>query len=194
MAEQPEKSPVQNSCVLPSNWSANNFEMNCPPMSFRLIEPDDFSAYSELYTNERTQQFIAPVLSNDQVKRRFNLMRSANTMQNADKYYLTIAEQSCNEAIGSFAVFNIDMLAESCEIGVMMCKRAQARGFARHAMTAILRHLQQLGFSKVFCMIHQQNLAAQRLARLCQMRIHAEQEQSVRFVLDEVIRDWRMND
>lgn len=194
MAEQPELSPVQKSCVLPPNWSASNFVINCPPMSFRLIEPDDFSAYSELYTNERTQQFIAPVLSNDQVKRRFTLMRSANTVQNADKYYLTIAEQSCNQALGSFAVFNIDMLAESCEIGVMMCQRAQARGFARHAMTAILRHLQQLGFSKVFCVIHRHNHAAQRLARQCQMRIHAEQDQSVCFVLDEVIRDWRMND
>ena len=179
------------------SWTAADFMLDCPPLVFRLLDPLDSSAIGELYTNGRIQQFIAPALTKVKAHRRFCALRDANNSPHPDKLYLSIADKNSNEALGMFAVFNFAANAASCEFGIMLTEKAQGRGVARHALSAILSHMQQdLGIVQIFCEIHQQNLAAQRLARQCQLRVvdqsNAHTENNLRYVLDQPIRPWLM--
>ncbi len=175
------------------SWTTADVELDCPPLLFRLIAAHDEALISSLYTNDRIQQFISPALNAPKAHRRFAAMQMANQTLCSDKCYLAIADRQSNEALGLFAVFNLDIVASRCEFGIMLTEKAQGRGIARHALTAILAHLQrQLGVRQIFCVINQHNLAAQRLARQCQLRLEVNDGSNLHYVLDEVITPWRM--
>lgn len=174
-------------------WTVADFALHCPPLLIRQLEASDAEIVKTLYTNARIQQFIAPALNDVKAQRRFQALLDANHSAQPDKLYLIIADKKTNQALGLFAVFNIDPKAASCEFGIMLIGHAQGGGVARHALTAMLSHLQhQLGFAHIFCVIHQQNFAAQRLARQCKLRELEHLENNLRYVLDQPIQPWLM--
>ena len=173
-------------------WTIEDLTLSCPPFMLRALELADLHKFSEMYRDERIQQFIAPTLHLAAAERRFSLMCSANSQAKADKYYLAIADELGN-ALGMFAVFNFDPAQATAEIGLMLAKNAQGRGIARHALVAMLRHLQQcFQLTSIYSRIHPQNLATIKLAHQCQMRLVAQDEQLLTYILDEPLAHWSM--
>lgn len=184
-----------NSHWLKLEWAVTDFIVECPPLLLRPIAPSDFATLCNLYTNAQIQQFIAPALTLAAATQRCAAMQAANAKPSADKYYLTIAEKVTQSVIGIFAVFHLNASTASCEIGLMLVKTAQGRGIARHALVAMLQHLQQhFGIAKIHSLIHQQNLPTIRLARQCHMQLIKCEGDFLHYVLAEPIAAWRMSD
>lgn len=149
--------------------SVADFALEQASCRLRPVYADDAAVLAAIYTDVRTQQFIGQLLSHTEAMARIEACARANQQTQLQKFYLAL-ENSQQQLAGMLAVFDIDSVSCSLELGIMLLQGRQSPGLAKAAYSALIERAFALGFQQVFASMQPQNLAALRLVRQCGMR------------------------
>ena len=106
-------------------------------LQMRAMTNDDATLYCDMFSDERTMRFIAPALSPQRALRSFrkymNSERSAR-----GRVFIAIIEQASARPVGICTIQQLDERRRRVEAGIMLKRRAQARGYAREGLVAVV--------------------------------------------------------
>jgi RimJ/RimL family protein N-acetyltransferase len=148
------------------DWSrsavAANFVISTTRLEIRPLAEQDLQLYLDLYTNAATMAYIGDVLCPDKARSSFQAALLLNANTPFKRLFLTVVQQE--QAVGLCAINQWDSKTAQVELGIMLLKPWQGRGYAAEAFSALIQRVQQqFAQAAILVDVNPQNQASLKL-------------------------------
>jgi RimJ/RimL family protein N-acetyltransferase len=122
-----------------SEIKLSTFDFETERLRLRSLDEGDEALFHGLYTDPETMRFIAPPLSMEQAAKSFRKVVARQRESSLNGRFLAILEKATRQPVGICGTSQYDVDALRVEVGIVLTPEARARGFAREALTALMK-------------------------------------------------------
>lgn len=134
-----------------TNWlqaaTAENFVINSERLLLRPLAEADLQLYLDLYTNPETMACIGEPLTQEKAKHSFQIALRLNAKRPFRRLFLSIVAQG--RCVGLCAINQWHTETAQVEVGIMLLSAWHGQGYAKDALTALIRRVQQQFYGAV---------------------------------------------
>jgi RimJ/RimL family protein N-acetyltransferase len=120
---------------------AQNFVITTSRLLIRPLTEQDIQLYLSLYTNADTMAFVGKPLQPGEAVNSFQIALRLNAEAPFKRLFLTIVDQE--QAAGLCAINQWNSETSFVEVGIMLLKPWHGEGYAKEALAALIRQVQQ---------------------------------------------------
>jgi RimJ/RimL family protein N-acetyltransferase len=120
---------------------ADNFVIQTPRVLIRPLAAEDEQLYLDLYTNAETMAFVGEPLSPEKAIHSFQIAMRLNAKRPFQRLFLVIIVQQ--HAAGLCAINGWQSETAEVEVGIMLLRQWQGKGYAAEALGALIQRVQQ---------------------------------------------------
>lgn len=124
-----------------SEINLSTFDFETERLHLRPLDAGDEALFHGLYTDPKTMRFIAPPLSAEQAAKSFQKIVVRQRDSSLNGRFLAILENESQQPVGICGTSQYDADALRVEVGIVLRPEARARGFAREALTALVKRI-----------------------------------------------------
>lgn len=117
------------------------FDFETERLHLRPLDVGDEALFHQLYTDPVTMRFIAPALSPEQAARSFQKIVLRQRKPSLNGRFLAMLEKTTLRPVGICGTSQYDAEALRLEVGIVLRPEAISLGFAREALTALLKRI-----------------------------------------------------
>jgi RimJ/RimL family protein N-acetyltransferase len=117
------------------------FDFETERLRLRPLDVSDEGLYRELYTDQETMRFIGPPLSMEQAANKFQKIVARQREPSLKGRFLAMLDKATLLPVGICGTSQYDADALRVEVGIVLRPEARARGFAREALTALMKRI-----------------------------------------------------
>ncbi len=133
---------------------------------YALIEESDRKDYCDIYANNHLMRLTGIQLDQESAKTAFNKTHKASSKQNPNYLLFSIKSKTTQQSLGFMGVADINNQEHSAEIGILLHRYAQGKGFPTESTKATLTFLfRSLELNKINTRFHKNNRPIKRLVQ-----------------------------
>jgi RimJ/RimL family protein N-acetyltransferase len=124
-----------------TNIAPTTFELETERLKLRLLDAGDEALFCGLYTDPETMRFVAPPLSATQAISHFRKIVIRQCEPSLEGRFLAVLEKATCQPVGICGTSQHDVDALRLEVGILLTSEARGRGFAREALTVLMKEI-----------------------------------------------------
>jgi len=117
------------------------FDFETERLRLRPLNASDEALFHGLYTDQETMRFIAPPLSMEQASNNFQRIVARQSESSLKGRFLAMLDKATLQPVGICGTSRYDADALRVEVGIVLRPEARAKGFAREALTALMKRI-----------------------------------------------------
>lgn len=159
-------------------------------LHLRKIEARDWPLFLALNQNPEIMRYVAPNLSEDNIKQLFDARIQPWNKQSEHWLCLIAAEKDTDQIIGTAGLSRCAEIDGVAEVGYMLKPEFQGRGYATECLDALIKLAIDCGFESLSAKVTEGNSASERVLKKCCFYLAEQREHACQIgevVVDDLI-------